>query len=189
MKIKSLLVYKKNTNKRGWVRLYKPVHYGFKYWMRKWRQEHHIYYIKTLAIKNRISKIWALLSRQIYAAKLLNTARPTRPRSVILAVFLSPSLCARTERTTLRVCASIRGSGSSLLNIVGHVSARIVIHGFGARARSSSIFVGGHLVAIGHNGGGVGIGLLTADGDTRSHSDVVEAVPCVERIITAALGQ
>ena len=73
--------------------------------------------------------------------------------------------------------------------IVGHVSASIVIHGFGARARSSSIFVGGHLVAIGHNGGELGIGLLAADGDARSYGSAVDAVPCVDGIIAAALCQ
>lgn len=89
----------------------------------------------------------------------------------------------------LRVCASIRGNGTSLLYIVGHVSARIVIHGFGARALGGGVLVGGHLVAIGHNGGELRIGLLTADGDARSYGSAVEAVPCVERIIAAALCQ
>jgi hypothetical protein len=89
----------------------------------------------------------------------------------------------------LRVFANIKHNGTSLLNIVGHVAARVVIHRFGARACGCGILVGGHLVAIGHNGGELRIGLLTTDGDARSYGRAVDAVPCVERIIAAALCQ
>ena len=73
--------------------------------------------------------------------------------------------------------------------IVRHVATRIFIYRFGARALGCRVLVGGHLVAIGYNGGELRIGLLTADGDARSYGRAVDAVPCVERIITATLCQ
>ena len=75
------------------------------------------------------------------------------------------------------------------MNIVGHVAARIIVDGLGARALGCRVLVGGHLVAVCHNGCELRIGLLTTDGHTRSHGGVVEAVPCVKRIIAATLGQ
>ena len=80
-------------------------------------------------------------------------------------------------------------NGYSLLDVVGHVTARVVIHGLGARACGGGILVGGHLVAVGHNSGELGIGLLATDGYTSSHGGAVDAVPCVDGIIAAALGQ
>ena len=75
------------------------------------------------------------------------------------------------------------------MDIVGHVAARVVIHGLGARAFGRGVLVGGHLVAVSHNGGELSIGLLATDGYTSSHGGAVDAVPCVQRIIAAALGQ
>ena len=75
------------------------------------------------------------------------------------------------------------------MDIVGHVAARVFIHGLGARAFGRRVLVGGNLVAVGHNGGELGIGLLATDGYSSSHGGAVDAVPCVDGIIAAALGQ
>ena len=89
----------------------------------------------------------------------------------------------------LKVCESIKYNGCSLLDIVGHVAARVVIYRLGARACGCGICIGGHLVAVGHNSGELGIGLFATDGYTSSYGGTIEAVPCVDGIIAAALGQ
>ncbi len=75
-----------------------------------------------------------------------------------------------------------------LLHIHGHVATSVVIHALGAGAWGCSILVGGHLVAVSHDRLQLVIGLLTADGDPSIYGCAIEAVPRVDGVIAAALG-